>query len=70
LSFATLGGKYPWLDFHQLEMCHARHTIKREPHQGSLYLPVAFPLILKPILDQLRAFFTDLADFSLFYVEF
>ena len=26
LRFATLGGKYPWRDFHPLESCHARHT--------------------------------------------
>ena len=23
---ATLGGKYPWQDFHLQELCHARHT--------------------------------------------
>ena len=22
------GGKYPWRDFHPLELCHARHTEK------------------------------------------
>ena len=26
LWFTTLGGKYPWLGFHQLDVCHARHT--------------------------------------------
>ena len=26
LRFATLGGKYPRLDFHQLDWRHARHT--------------------------------------------
>jgi hypothetical protein len=29
LRFATLGGNYPWQDFHLQELCHARHTEKR-----------------------------------------
>ena len=35
LRFATLGGNYPWRDFHPLELCHARHTEKGQEFNGS-----------------------------------
>jgi len=35
LRFTTLGGKYPRLVFHQLDMRHARRTNKKAAYKGS-----------------------------------
>ena len=42
LWFTTLGGNYLWLVCLQLNLCHARHTIKRTGnlHAGSLFLSI------------------------------